>query len=109
MTGQELSTIVRHGFAPIIIVLDNHGYGTERVLHPGEWDYNEIHPWNYAKLPEVYGGGTGYVVSTEGEFDDALRRAWTDRTAMSLIQVRLETDDASQTLTRLAERLGARV
>lgn len=109
MTGQELSTIVRHGFAPIIIVLDNHGYGTERVLHPGEWAYNEIHPWNYAKLPEVYGGGTGYVVTTEGEFDDALRRAWTDRTAMSLIQVRLETDDASQTLTRLAERLGARV
>ncbi len=33
MTGQELSTIVRHGFDPVIIVLDNGGYGTERKLH----------------------------------------------------------------------------
>lgn len=109
MTGQELSTIVRHGFAPIVIVLDNHGYGTERILHPGNWKYNEIHPWNYNRLPDVYGGGKGYVVTTEGEFDDVLRRAWTDRTEMSLIQVRLQTDDASQTLARLAERLGKRV
>ena len=46
MTGMELSTIVRHGFAPIVIVLDNHGYGTERMLQPGAWAYNEIHPWN---------------------------------------------------------------
>jgi indolepyruvate decarboxylase len=29
MTGMELSTIVRHGFAPLVIVLDNKGYGTE--------------------------------------------------------------------------------
>ena len=59
MTGQELSTIVRHGFDPVIIVLDNGGYGTERKLHAGEWKFNDIHAWNYSKLPEVYGSGTG--------------------------------------------------
>ena len=61
---------MRHGYRPVIIVLDNKGYGTERFLHPG--DYNDIHPWKYHKLTEVFGGGTGYEVRTEGEFDRAL-------------------------------------
>jgi indolepyruvate decarboxylase len=59
MTGMELSTIVRRGHAPIVIVLDNQGYGTERFLHPGQWQFNEIHPWKYHKLPDLLGGGTG--------------------------------------------------
>jgi len=109
MTGMELSTIVRHGFAPIVIVLDNGGYGTERVLHPGEWDYNEIQRWQYGKLPDVLGGGTGYDVRTEGDFDQAIRAAWTDRKRLSLIHVHLSTTDSSNVLTRLAERLSSRV
>ena len=109
MTGMELSTIVRHGFAPIVIVLDNRGYGTERKLHPGDWKYNDVHPWNYAQLPEVLGGGTGYEVRTEGDFDAALRNAWANCRAMSLIHVHLAQDDFSQPLERLAERLQARV
>ena len=36
MTGMELSSVVRYGFQPIVIVLDNRGYGTERRLHAGE-------------------------------------------------------------------------
>jgi indolepyruvate decarboxylase len=109
MTGMELSTIVRHGMAPIVIVLDNKGYGTERFLHAGNWKYNEIHSWHYSRLPQVLGGGTGYEVRTEGEFDAALRQAWSDRSGFSLIQVHLAPDDASVALQRLAERLGRRV
>lgn len=109
MTGMELSTVVRQGFSPIVIVLDNHGYGTERMLHPGDWEYNEIHPWKYRALPEVLGGGTGYEVRTEGDFDEALEKAWQDQTAMSLIQVHLSVTDRSRTLERLAERLGDKV
>lgn len=106
MTGQELSTIIRHGFHHICIVLDNKGYGTERFLHPG--DFNEINPWKYAKLPEVYGGGRGYEVRTEGEFDLALSRAWHEK-GVSLIQVHLSVTDKSQALGRLAERLSKKV
>ena len=109
MTGMELSTIVRHGFTPIVLVLDNHGYGTERFLHPGNWEFNEVHPWKYTELPRVLGGGTGYEVRTEREFDEAIRRAWADHSGMSLIHVHLRTDDASPALKRLAERLGAQV
>ncbi|HUT13915.1 MAG TPA: thiamine pyrophosphate-binding protein [Thermoguttaceae bacterium] len=109
MTGMELSTIVRHRFHPIVIVLDNKGYGTERLLHPGQHEFNDVHPWQYHKLPEVLGGGTGYEVRTEGEFDRALRTAWDDTTAMSLIQVHLPQDDCSKALERLARKLGPRV
>ena len=42
MTGQELSTLIARGHNPIVILLDNHGYGTERYLHEGDWRYNEI-------------------------------------------------------------------
>jgi len=109
MTGMELSTLVREGFASIIIVLDNQGYGTERVLHAGEWKYNDIQPWRYSELPRVLGGGRGYEVRTEGEFDAALREAWSDRSGPSLIQVHLDRDDASVPLRRLAERLSSRI
>lgn len=107
MTGTELSTIVRRGFDPVVIVLDNQGYGTERFLHPGP--FNDIQPWQYHKLPEVLGGGTGYEVRTEGEFDKALTQALADRSGMSLIQVHVGLDDCSKTLRRLAERLSKRV
>ena len=109
MTGMELSTIVRRGLAPIIVVLDNGGYGTERVLHEGQWEFNDIHGWNYSKLPDVLGDGRGYDVRTEGDWDAALRSAWDDTTGMSLIHVRLSQDDHSPALNRLAERLRQRV
>lgn len=109
MTGQELSTLVRHGYDPIIIILDNGGYGTERKLHPGEFKFNEIHSWKYHLLPQLYGGGKGYEVSTEGEFDTALSEAWYDRSGPSILQVHIGLNDHSPPLNRLAERLASRV
>lgn len=109
MTGQELSTIIRYGFAPVIIVLDNGGYGTERKLHEGDWKFNDIHGWNYSKLPDIYGGGTGYQIRTEEDFDQALQTAWDDRDAASILHVYLDETDHSQTLHRLADRMSKTV
>ena len=109
MTGMELSNVVRQGFCPIVIVLDNGGYGTERFLHAGDYEYNDIQNWNYAKLPEVLGGGKGYHVRTEGEFDDALNAAWEDTSGLSLIQVAISETDSSEALKRLAEKLSLHV
>jgi indolepyruvate decarboxylase len=93
----------------VVIVLDNQGYGTERLLQPEEHAYNNIRLWRYSKLPELLGGGVGYEVATEGEFDAALRTALADRNRMSLIQVHLNPNDRSEALQRLADRLGPRV
>jgi indolepyruvate decarboxylase len=109
MTGAELSSLIRNKFPTIVIVLDNGGYGTERFLHPGKFAFNDVQPWAYHKLPEVYGGGTGYEVRTEGEFDSALKRAWADTKGLSLIQVHLDPADHSTALERLTERLSKHV
>ncbi len=109
MTGMELSTIIRHGFHPVVIVLDNQGYGTERVLLPGEHEFNNVHPWNYHKLPEVLGAGKGYEVRTEGDFDRTLATALADKDDLHILRVHLGPDDYSTTLERLMKKLGARV
>jgi indolepyruvate decarboxylase len=109
MTGMELSTIVMHGFSPIVIVLDNGGYGTERMLQRGHHKFNDVHPWAYHKLPEMLGAGTGYDIRTEGDFDRALRAALADRTGYSLLHVHLAEDDFSNTLERMTNLLARRV
>jgi indolepyruvate decarboxylase len=109
MTGMELSSVVRYGFQPVVIVLDNCGYGTERCLLAGKHAFNDVQPWRYHKLPELLGGGTGYEVRSEGEFDRSLRQALADRSGFSLIHVHLDPQDASPALERLAKRLSAKV
>lgn len=109
MTGMEFSNLVRHKFPTVVIVLDNRGYGTERLLHPGDWKFNDIPPWQFHRLPEFLGGGKGYLVRTEGEFDAALNAAWNDRTGPSLLQVLIDPTDCSRALARLAERMSKTV
>jgi indolepyruvate decarboxylase len=109
MTGQELSTLIARGHNPIVIILDNHGYGTERYLHQGNWRYNEIHPWDYGKLLQVYGAGKAHRVETEAAYQQALEEAWKDRSQMHLIHARLMENDASDTLRKLAARLSQKV
>jgi indolepyruvate decarboxylase len=109
MTGMELSSIVRAKSPVIVIVLNNSGYGTERLLHPGDWKFNEVQPWQYQNLPAVIGGGTGYEAFTEGEFDLALNEAWQDTTGPSIINAHLDRNDASEALKRLAAKLSQSV
>ncbi|CAE7226149.1 ipdC [Symbiodinium pilosum] len=104
MTGAEFSSLARRGAKAVVIVLDNGGYHTERLLHPGDYRFNDIQPWSYSKLPELVGGGKGYEVRTEGEFDAALRAAWADDSGPSLIHARL-TGEPSQALRKLGERM----
>ena len=105
MTGMELSTLVARKMPAIVIVLDNGGYGTERLLHPGNFKFNDIPPWQYHQLPAVLGGGRGYLIRTEADFDAALRAAWADRTGPSILHVRLDPNDASRSLQKLASMM----
>ena len=107
MTGMELSTIVRRGLPVTVIVLDNKGYGTERLLLEGS--FNDINPWQYQLLPQVLGGGTGWEVRTEGEFDAAITRALADTAGMNIIRVHIGLEDRSTTLDRLAAGLAKKV
>ena len=92
MTGMELSSIVRYGFHPIVIVLDNRGYGTERWLHAGR---SRLQRRAAVALSQAAGAARrrrGYEVRREGEFDFAPSGRASGRSdrAYSLIHVHLD-------------------
>lgn len=105
MTAQELSSILEHGFKPIIFLMNNSGYTIERALHDGE--YNDIHNWNYHKLPEVFGGSAGEKVRTEGELEKSLELAEKETDRLVFIEVILDKMDYSHNLQKLGEFLGS--
>jgi indolepyruvate decarboxylase len=107
MTGMELGTVARYHLNPIVVVLNNSGYGTERHMQDGP--YNDVWPWQYHRLPEVLGAGRGFVVATEGDLVQALSEAqrWTE--GFCLLDVRLAPLDRSPALDRLASRLARRI
>lgn len=107
MTCLELSTTLRHGFNPIVIVLNNKGYTTERFLQEGP--FNDVLEWQYHRLPDLLGAGWGFEVRTEGEFDQALRAAGEHDNAFSLVNVHLDPLDVSPALRRLAKRLSKKI
>ena len=73
VTCQDLSTMIRNHIKPVIFLINNDGYTIERVIT--DHTYNDIQPWRYHKLVDVFGGGLGLDVRTEGELEDALGKA----------------------------------
>ena len=107
MTGMELSTVARYRLNPIVVVLNNHGYTTERFLLDGP--FNDIHEWDFHKIPEVLGGGIGFEVRTEEELDASLGPQWRTPASFSLLNVHLDPYDRSPALERLGVRLSKMV
>jgi indolepyruvate decarboxylase len=107
MTGMELSTAVRYGLSPIVVILNNGGYGTFRPMLDGA--FNEIHPWQYAEVVRVLGAGQGVTVSTEDELVGALEAAMGNTASPTIIDVRLDKYDCSERLKKLTAKLKRRV
>ena len=103
MTGQELSTIIRRKLNPVIFLLNNDGYQVERVIYDNA--YNNLHMWDYTRVPEAYGAARGARVKTEGELEAALAMAAEQRDSLVFVEVSLERFDFSETLRGLGERL----
>jgi len=87
VTCQDLSTMIRNHLRPIVCLLNNDGYTIERVIT--DHSYNDLQPWAYHKLVEVFGGGLGLDVRTEGELEEALAQAVT---AEGLVFIEIHTD-----------------
>jgi indolepyruvate decarboxylase len=107
MTGTELSTCIRHGQAPIVVVLNNRGYSTEREILEGP--FNDIHEWQYEKICDLLGGGVGHRVGTFGELVQALKAATEDHKQVHVLNVLLDPKDRSIAMKRVAQRLAKRM
>lgn len=107
MTGMELGTAVRYGLTPIVVVIDNRGFGTERPMVDGA--FNDVQPWEVARLPQIFGAGRGYRVTTEKEFESALASALADSDTLAIIHAHIDQGDISPALARLTGELKRRV
>src|SRR5919197_228931 len=108
MTGMEISTISRFALNPIIIVLNNKGYGTERPMLDGP--FNDVLPWNYHRIPEVIGHGRGFMLETEEHLEESLSVAENIYSKeLCILDVHLDINDATPALQRLTEILGKKV
>jgi TPP-dependent 2-oxoacid decarboxylase len=108
VTAQELSTILRAGLSPVVIVVDNDGYTIERAIHGPEQPYNDVAHWDWTAAPALFGSGRVSVarrVLTAGELDEALAEA-DKSTELALIQAVVPRMDVPPLLESLARAAG---
>jgi len=107
MTGTELSTTIRYRLNPIVLILNNQGYGTIRPFIEGS--FNDIENWNYTHVPKLFGAGRAFAARTEGEFDTAMKAALAETQHFVLIEAELDKLDISPALMQLAEQVSKKV
>lgn len=106
MTGMELTAAARYGLNPIILILNNAGYGTERPMIDGP--FNDVHPWSFNELPRLLDSGRGWKVETESQLAQTLQEASKNLEGFSLIDVTIPRGEYSAALRRLTDRLAKR-
>ncbi len=109
MTGMELSTILKMKLNPIVILFNNQGYGTERILENADFPYNDIPNWQYHRLPEIFGGGEAFNIKTEKEFLNAFQKALANKKTFSLLEIQIDSKDHSPALERICERMAKKI
>jgi len=92
MTGPEIAQAPRHGANPIVVVMNNAGWGIFRPVSDRK-DLLDIPPWPYAELGRAW-GGSGVRVRTVAELRAALAAAVRCPT-FALIEVMIDVDDLS--------------
>ncbi|MEW6298499.1 MAG: thiamine pyrophosphate-binding protein [Thermodesulfobacteriota bacterium] len=92
MTGPEISHAPRYKLNPIVLVMNNGGWGIFRPVAERQ-DLLTLPSWPYAQLAEAW-GGKGFRVNTVAELREALLEA--DRApAFVIIEVMVDPHDLS--------------
>jgi len=92
MTGNEISHAPKLELAPIVVLINNSGWGIFRPVTP-RLDLLEIPNWPYAQLAEAF-GGLGLTAKSAAELGDALRTAHAD-SRFSIIDCTIPQADSS--------------
>ncbi len=101
MTGLELGHCARHGWDPIVVVLNNGGWGMLSAFRP-DAGYNALGTWNLAAVADAL-GGAGHLVRTRAELAKALEAAVSRPGRFHLLDVRIAPGDLSPSLRRFAD------
>ncbi|HFK4063968.1 TPA: alpha-keto acid decarboxylase family protein [Kluyvera ascorbata] len=110
LTIQELSSMLRDGLRPLILLLNNEGYTVERAIHGPEQRYNDISLWNWTQVPQALNldcQGECWKVTNASQLNDALTRA-TRGDKLMLLEVMLPKMDIPPLLKAVTQALEAR-
>lgn len=106
MSAQEISTLIRYGFKPIIFLMNNAAYTIEVQIHDGP--YNVINNWYYSDLVGVFNGEQGtaraFKAPTHQALLDAIEEAKKSDT-LCFIEVILDKDDCNKNLLEWGARV----
>ena len=108
LTAQEISSMMRYGVKPIVIVLNNSGYTIERILSDDPMDkFNDIAVWDYSKLPSVFKGNVWTAqAETNEEFNNVLNQAEIEQqNRMCYIEIFTEMLDVPLLTKRVVKKL----
>jgi indolepyruvate decarboxylase len=103
MTGLELGHCARHGWDPIVVVLNNGGWGMLTAFRPHA-RYNALGTWDLAGLAPSL-GGVGHRIETRTQLGDALVTAIAQPGRFHLLDVRIAAGSLSPTLRRFADAI----
>ncbi|WP_114637023.1 hypothetical protein [Polynucleobacter necessarius] len=106
MTGFEAVAAPFHDVHPIIVVLDNRGYGIQRPMIDGP--FHDLPALKAELLPQAFGVGKGYLCETEDQLQSALEAA-TAVNELCIIRACVPSGQYSPGLLRLTSALKTRV
>jgi indolepyruvate decarboxylase len=92
MTGVEIAHAPRYRLNPIVVLLNNGGWGIFRPIAQRQ-DLLALPSWRYAELARLW-GGNGFLVETVGQLRHALEQA-AKSPAFAIIEVMIGPRDLS--------------
>ena len=101
MTGWELGNCRRHGWDPIVLLINNSSWEMLRAFQP-ESKFNDLDDWHFAEAAIAL-GGDGVRVRNRGELAQALNAAQQRRGRFQLIEAMVARGAMSPTLARFVE------
>jgi pyruvate decarboxylase len=111
---QEISTIIRNGFTPTIVLINNSGYTIERIIHGPTQQYNDIsETWDYQNMLQFFGSknSRSYAAHTYEQLFAVLNHPdFIANKTIQLLEVFMDKFDAPWMLTKqvniVQERFG---
>lgn len=106
LTVTAISTMIRWNLKPYLFILNNDGYTIERLIHGERAGYNDINPWKYPKILDLFNAknSESITVSNTGELNDIFEDPkFCAPSKIRLIELLLPRLDAPTSLVKQAE------